>query len=178
MDGREDILAARARRAYETGRLVLALRGSALLLPLAAVALACGTDPRVTLLSGALLALCVAFFLWRGGEFRRGVRPGLTAGAAPLLVALFCPLTTHICTGGLCLLLPVVCALGGLAGGVALGVLAPLPSEGRGVPLLVASILAGLTGALGCLLYGVIGIAGMIAGLLAGAVPVVASRRA
>jgi len=65
-----------------------------------------------------------------------------------------------------------------VAGGIALGVIAPRPGEARGIPLVAASLIAGLAGSVGCLLYGLIGVAGMALGLLAGAAPVLAARGA
>lgn len=80
--------------------------------------------------------------------------------------------------GDRCYLLPGVCILAGVAGGVALGLLAPRPRMGNGIPLIAASLIAGLAGAVGCLVYGLIGVAGMVLGLLAGAAPLLVVRRA
>jgi hypothetical protein len=95
-----------------------------------------------------------------------------------MLVPVVAQTAGHLCGAERCLLYPTICILGGLAGGVALGLFAPRPREARGVPLFAASLIAGLAGAVGCLLYGLIGVGGMAVGLLAGAVPVLATRAA
>jgi hypothetical protein len=74
--------------------------------------------------------------------------------------------------------MPIVCALGGLAGGILLGLMAPAPGAGRRVSFVVACAVAALTGAVGCLLYGLVGLVVMVAGLAVGATPLVAARRA
>jgi len=171
-------LKTRARRAYEAGRLGAALRRSLWLAPVVALAGLCCADPAGTIVCGVGLIAAVTFCLWRGESFRRGIRPGLLAGFIPMLVPLVAQAGGHLCGADRCLLFPTLCILGGLAGGVALGLLAPRPREAHGVPLFVASLIAGLAGATGCLLYGLIGLGGMAVGLLAGAVPVLATRAA
>src|SRR2546428_13517566 len=80
MDDPDSALRERARRAYEIGRLAAALRRSVLLLPAIGIALLCCDRPTATLASGAGLVFLVTFCLWRGQDYRRGVRPGLVAG--------------------------------------------------------------------------------------------------
>jgi len=171
-------LVRRARRAYELGRLAAASRRALpLALPISLALAGCGAPQEVLACGGGLL-LAVTLFLWRGQEYEAGVWPGVAAGLAPLLLPVLVRFAGHPCRTGACLLLPAVCALGGLAGGVLLGLFAPRPRAGRVVPFVVACSVAGLTGAVGCLLYGLIGLAVMAAGLAAGAVPLVAARRA
>ena len=172
------LLLERARRAYEMGRLGAALRWSLLLLPAVGIALVCCHNPGPTLVSGAGLVLLVAFCQWRGQGYRRGVGPGLVAGFVPLLLPILAQATGHVCGSGGCLLFPTVCGVGGLLGGITLGVLAPRPRDGRAIPFVTACLIAGVAGSVGCLLYGLVGLGVMIAGLLAGATPVLAARRA
>jgi len=170
-------LARRAKRAYEAGRLEAAVGRSLLLLPIVALALFCCSDPARILISGLCLLAAVTFCLWRGQAYGRGVRPGLLAGIVPLAIPLAAQAGGHLCDAGRCLLVPSVCILAGAAGGVALGLLAPRPRDAHGIPLVSASLIAGLAGSVGCLLYGLIGLGGMVLGLLAGAAPVLAARQ-
>jgi hypothetical protein len=173
----ESRLEARGRRAYEIGRLRAASAHALPLVPLVALATIGCAAPHQVLVCGAGLLVAVTMLLWRGQEFGSGVAPGIAAGLLPLILPVLARAGGHPCTPAGCLLLPAVCALGGLAGGVLLGVLAPRPRIGRVVPFVVACSVAALTGAVGCLLYGLIGIAVMAAGLAVGALPLVAVRR-
>lgn len=171
-------LEARARRAYERGRLrSAALRGALPLVPLVALATVGCADQREVLLCGAALLVAVTLLLWRGQEYAAGVGPGVAAGLLPLLLPVATRITGHPCATDSCYLLPVVCALGGLAGGVLLGVMAPAPRAGHRVAFIVACAVAALTGAIGCLLYGLVGLVVMAAGLAVGATPLLAARR-
>jgi len=170
-------LLSRARRAYETARLSSALLATVWLVPVLALPLFGCSDPLGNLVSGAGLILAATFCLWRGGAWRRGVRPGLIAGVAPMLVPFLMQTGSHICMGDRCYLFPGICIVAGIAGGVVLGLLAPRPREAQGVPLFAASLIAGLAGAVGCLVYGLIGVGGMVFGILAGAAPVLITRR-
>ena len=178
MDDRETGLKERARRAYERGRLAGAARRSVLLLPVLGAASLCCPSPGAIVAGGAGLFAVVTFCLWRGQEFRLGVRPGLVAGFLPLLLPILVQAIGHACAPGRCLLFPAVCGLGGLAGGVALGILAPHPREGRGIPFVTACLIAALAGSVGCVLYGLFGLGVMALGLLLGAGPILAARRA
>jgi len=173
----ETTLAARACHAYEIGRLNSALRRAVLLLPLPGLTLLCCPDPARSLIAGIGLVAAVTFCLWRGQALRRGVRPGLVAGLVPLSIPLVAQVTGHMCQASRCLLDPTVCILAGIAGGVALGVFAPRPRDAHGIPLVTASLIAGLAGSVGCWMYGLIGIGGMVVGLVAGAAPVLVARR-
>jgi hypothetical protein len=174
----ETTLAARAFHAYEIGRLNSALRRGVLLLPLAGLTLLCCPDPARSLVAGFGLVAAVTLCLWRGEALQRGVRPGLIAGVVPLTIPFVAQITGHMCQAGRCLLDPTVCILSGIAGGVALGVFAPRPREAHGIPLVTASLIAGLTGSVGCWMYGLVGIGGMVVGLVAGAAPVLVLKRA
>jgi hypothetical protein len=167
-----------ARRAYEQGRFERAARRTLLLPPILAVSLYGCAAPGEALACAAVLLAAVTFFLWRGQGYAEGVRPGVIAGVVPLLVPALARAGGHLCAADVCLLFPALCAVGGLAGGLLLGTLAPRLRPDRPAPFLVACCVASLTGAVGCLLYGFVGIGLMAAGLAAGAVPLLATRRA
>jgi len=116
MDDLETRLMRRARRAYEVGRLAAAARRSVLLLPVIGLALVCCTNLAGTAIGGTGLIAFVMFCLWRGQDYRRGVRPGLVAGFVPLILPILAQAGGQPCTSGRCLLLPAVCGLGGLVG--------------------------------------------------------------
>ena len=178
MDDPETGLKERARRSYEWGRLAGAMRRSVLLVPVVWAASLCCPNPGGTLAGGTGLFVLVTSCLRLGQDFRRGVRPGLVAGFVPLLLPILVQAIGHLCAPGRCLLFPAVCGLGGLAGGVALGILAPHPRDGHGIPFVTACLIAALAGSVGCLLYGLFGLGVMVLGLLLGAGPIVAFRRA
>src|SRR5437867_3033366 len=118
MEGLETVLISRARSAYEAGRFAAAARRGVLLLPAIGTALLCCANPAGTLLCGAGLFALVTFCLWRGQDFRRGVRPGLVAGFVPLLLPIVVQSFGHPCVAGRCLLFPAVCALRALLAGL------------------------------------------------------------
>ena len=178
MDDLDGVLMRCARRAYERGRLGAAVRRSVFLLPVVGVALLCCTSVAGTLVGGASLFALITLCLWRGQEYRRGVRPGLVAGFVPLFLPILAQTGGHLCVSDRCLLFPAVCGLGGLLGGIALGILAPHPRDSQGIPFVTACLIAGLAGSVGCLLYGLVGLGVMTLGLLLGATPVLAARRA
>ena len=178
MSGFDRHLEARARRAYELSRLAVASRRALLLVPLMALSLA-GCAGRLEVLGcGALLLGTVTLLLWRGQDYGAAVMPGLIAGLTPLVLPPLAQLFGRGCAYGSCQILPSACALGGLAGGILLGILAPRPHAGRLTPFVATCSVATLAGAVGCLLYGLVGLAFMAAGLAMGALPLLAARRA
>ncbi|HEV8122052.1 MAG TPA: hypothetical protein VGQ67_13735 [Candidatus Polarisedimenticolia bacterium] len=166
-----------ARRSYELGRLDRGLRRALLLTPVLFLPVACCVEPAVNVLCGLGLVAAVAFCLWRGESWGRGILPGLASGTAPLLVPLAMHATGHVCHGGRCLM-SSWCVLAGVAGGVVLGLFARRLRDAGGEGLVAASLVAGLLGSVGCLAYGLVGFAGMAAGMAAGALPILVLRRA
>jgi hypothetical protein len=170
-------LEARARRAYEWGRLRWSLRPSPLVLAAAAAALACGRPlPSTCALAGLLLPLSVALS-FAGGAGGRAVMPGLLAGT----VALACPVLMHtvghVCLGPSCIMLGLpACIAGGAAAGVLIASRAAQEESG-GRFLLAALAVAGLMGALGCSLAGAVGVLGMLAGTVAAGAPTLLALR-
>jgi hypothetical protein len=165
-------LQARARRAYEWGRLRASLRLAPLVLAAAIAALACGRPLGLTsALAGLLLPLSLGLSVV-GGAGGRAVIPGLVAGT----VALACPVLLHTlghaCLGPSCMMLGIpVCVAGGAGAGVLIALRA-VRDEGGGPFLLAAVAVAGLMGALGCSIAGAAGVLGMLAGILLAGTPV------
>ena len=174
----EATLRARALRAYEGGRAASALVRTLAVVPLPLIALACGCQPRTVLITGSLFLAAVGFCYWRGGDWRRGVTPGIAAGVVPLLTPTLLQAGIHACRLETCGLMTLACAAGGLLGGFLLAWWAPAPAAAGRLPFVVACVVAGLAGAIGCLAYGGIGLAVMAAGLAAGSLPALALRKA
>jgi hypothetical protein len=173
----ETALLARARRAYERGRLRAALWRAALLVPVVAwswtwcpypaLAVACGT---------ALVALTVAF-RWRGQVWARGIWPGLAAGLPPLVLPFLMREASQVCVGEVCCSLCLIgCVGGGLVAGALVGRRAASLGEGRAAFLAAAGTLALLAGAPACAFAGVIGLAGLLIGFAGGTAPLLLAR--
>lgn len=168
-------LRATARGAYERARL-----RSALLWGAAAVVLAfpayrvCGRSPA----AGACLAAfgaVVAAARFRGGAFEDGARAGVVAGILPCLL----PAALRLVDPDLCDVLfsrgPWLCAAAGLVAGLTLGLRS---RSSAGAPFRVSAVVTlALAASLGCIPAGVTGFAGLAAGVLAGAAPVLVARR-
>jgi hypothetical protein len=162
----------RARRAYELGRIRNALPVLALIVPATALSLSCCPLPGASLVCGGLLsALCVGL-LWYGRAPGRAVWPGLATGLLPFLTPLALHATGHACAPGDCALMPAACVSAGLLAGALLGFVLTRFPENRRPSLFAAAVVAALAGSLGCVLMGASGVAGMSAGLVAGAAPV------
>jgi hypothetical protein len=170
-------LTARARRAYERGRLRWALPRAAAASAVAAVALIGCPAPGGPAACAAALGILVAACLWRGGAWARGTRLGFLAGLVPCLLPAAAR-AAHVCCESLCLTLPTVCLVAGIAAGLLLGSLG-LRVHGDRRFWLAAASTAALSGTVGCLALGLAGVGGMALGLLAGtAAPVLAARAA
>jgi hypothetical protein len=177
MTDAEAVLVARARRAYERGRALLGLRLAAVVVPLAALSwIACG-NAAATLLGSVALTALVAASGWHGRDVGRGARIGLAAGAVPLLLPILVHFTGHLCDRSVCMLFPAACLVGGVAGGVAVGLLATRAGLGAS-GLASAGLAAWLCGSLGCLVAGSVGITVLVLGLALGLAPVLSVRRA
>lgn len=165
-----------ARRAYERGRLQGALRRGALAAAVATPSfLVCGQSSWA---AACLLGfgLVVAAGRMRGEGYDDGARAGALAGILPCLL----PAAVRLLDPALCVLLsergPWLCGVGGAAAGVVLGL------RGRRLGSLPfwSTALAALAfpASLGCMPMGVAGFLGLAAGLIAGGVPALVSRRA
>ena len=173
----EAVLLARARRAYEWGRVRAALPRLLVVAPLTVLSLvACGRYAATGAASMAL-ALVLLACLWQGRHAGRGARAGLLAGMGPLLLPLGVPATAHVCTEPSCLLFPLACVAGGILGGLVVWMLGASASCGAACDAscpsyaLAALSVAALTGSLGCLVAGLGGVLGMMLGMAGGALP-------
>jgi hypothetical protein len=177
MEPSEATIAARARRAYERGRVQASLWRAAPLLPLAAWMVSWCRYPVLAAACGALLVALTIAFVWRGQVWGRAVAPGLAAGLAPLVLPLFMRGASEVCVGETCCSLCLIgCVTGGLVAGVFVGRRASALSEGRGAFLGAAGTLAVLAGAPACAYAGVIGLAGLLIGFAVGTAPVALAR--
>jgi hypothetical protein len=171
------LLLARARHAYERGRVWHGMWTSGAVLPMAALSwYACG-NPGATAMGATTLVALVAAAVWRGQEAGRGARLGLLAGGPALLSCAQVASAGHLCTANVCLLFPVACLLGGVVAGILVGVLAVR----RGLPPLgffTAVLTAWLAASLGCVMAGPTGIAVLVLGMGFGLTPTLVWRRA
>jgi hypothetical protein len=167
-----------ARRAYERGRLEGAVLrgGGAALLALPGLAVCQHTPLAAACLAGFVLVVIAGHF--RGESYGEGSRAGAFAGILPCLL----PAAIGAMDPRACMLLMStrglwICAIGGVAAGVILGLggaRAP-----RGFPFWGPALAAlAFAAAIGCLPAGALGFAGLAAGLVAGGVPALALRRA
>ncbi|OJH35643.1 hypothetical protein [Cystobacter ferrugineus] len=170
----------RARRAYEWGRLRSAIPGAlpAVGLTGMVVLLRHHMKPSLLVLGGLLTLLCLGLGWW-GRRWGRAVAPGLLAGLFPLLLPFVVSGAGHVCyTGGCRAFCLMTCVGGGLAAGAFLSLAALRLPEGRERFLLASGSVATLCGALGCVLYGLSGVLGLVAGLALISMPVLVLRRA
>jgi hypothetical protein len=159
----DSTLADRARAAYERGRVRAALPTVALVVPMVALSVVVCRRDAVSLIGGGLLAALLLGALWRGGPLARGARAGLTAGTGALLLPMAAT-CLHVCAGGICLLAPSACVTAGALAGAAVGVAArrrEAAGAGTWAYLAPALLVAGLAGALGCVIAGLAGVVGM-----------------
>lgn len=165
-----DKIRARARLAYERGRLQRAFIGVA---PLAAtVALACcfATHPGSALTFGVLALALGVFMLWYGRDPKRAFIWGAAAGVVPLVLALAAN-HVHTCGPSGCATWCVpACSAGGLIAGVVVGFRGMRRRAGIWF-WAFASLQALLVGAMGCACVGAGGIVGLVLGFAVGLVP-------
>lgn len=169
-------LMGRARIAYEWGRLRAGVPWLLAVLPLLAIALHFSGRPRATVANGALLAVSLVFFQWRGGSLSRAVLPGFVGGVLAFLLPLIA-CSTGICSRDPSPRLILLCSLAGVLCGTWLTLLA-LRSKALGLDSVAAAgLVAGLTAALSCAVAGVSGILGLAIGLAAASTPALALAR-
>ncbi|HEX4381484.1 MAG TPA: hypothetical protein VH083_00985 [Myxococcales bacterium] len=159
---------------YELGRALWALRMLAVVLPLLLAALVIGRPARLLWPAGSALALIACGLAFLHARYRRAALLGLAAGLPALLLpSLF---AGQICIGGQCFdpCLPSCLLAGALAGGF---VAVRGTHEGARFWLSALTMTA-LLGVLGCSVAGFGGVLGLLAGVAAGALPVLVSRSA
>lgn len=162
----------RARRTYETARLRWALARAWPVPVLALLALQIGCS-RAWIPALALVLLVTAVgFLWRGGALGRGVFYGFVAGGAPLVLPSLATGCARACSASCFQWCTVSCVVGGIVAGVLVGLRAGRYGEGWSRFLCSGMVIAAITGCMGCLLAGAVGVTGMLAGFVLGAAPV------
>lgn len=153
-------LRTRARKRYELGRLRAALPWAlpAGLFTAIAVPFEAGASP-----IGAVLAVLLVTYAWRGGTLARALVPGLGAGSFAFAMPLMLACTPGGCPAELTIAALLVPSAGGLLSG---GILWRQVGPGSAAPaLVIAATCAGM----GCLALGAYGVVGVIAVLIAGA---------
>jgi hypothetical protein len=165
-----ETLEARARHAYEWGRAWHGLRAAVTVLPLVVLSsLGCGRST-ATIAFGAALFGVVTTLRWRGEAAGRAVVPGMLAGVLPLVAPIAAKLSGHCCLGLSCGVFMSACLGGGALCGALVGW--RLGRRGAGSrELALTLVVAGLTGAMGCVSGGLSGVLGMVAGIVLGAAP-------
>ena len=175
MASRAEDLRARARRAYERGRLRRALPVAVAIPPVASLAFVQGVEPLPSVLCAIALAIAVAVLLYRGQDWGRGARAGLAAGMAPFAFPI---LVEASGSPALCELLPWFCAAGGVCAGLVLASRRRALVKKPSAYWIAAALVAALAGAVGCLIAGVAGLLGLAAGLAVGAAPALVLAKA
>ena len=168
-------LKARARRAYERGRLRRALPIAVAIPPVASLGFVQCVEPLASVLCAVALALLVAALLYRGLDWGRGARAGLVAGMAPFAFPI---VIEALGSPALCELLPWFCAAGGVCAGLILASRRRALVERPSIYWIAAALVAALAGAVGCLIAGAAGLLGLGAGLAIGAAPALVLARA
>src|SRR5262249_19390214 len=155
-----------ARRAYEIGRLIAASRVAVVVIPLTALCARLTDAPgRCLVAGGGLLAAAVAV-RWRQDRGVAIVDSGMATGIVPMVTAIVLCRIALSWSGGAAI---AVCTAAGFTAG---GLVGRVPPAGdfRTLPWMTASLIAGLTAALGCVGIGLGTAAGAAAGVVLGAV--------
>lgn len=163
-------LATRARLAYEIGGLRLGLRTAWPVLPLYLLSRGCCGPQVVTLVLTLALLIGAVTLVSASRELGQAVRAGLFAGvlcaAVPMAVKLM-----QLCSVVGCRPLTQFCLYGGLLAGAFLGHRIRLLEAHRPPFFLAAVGIAALTGAIGCTIAGIAGVAGMALGVVCASMP-------
>jgi len=169
------LLARRARRSYELGRVRQALLGVVPLLLIVPAAAWFSSRPSQAWTFGAVAFFAGIALLWYGREPRKAVLPGIAAGLVPLTFAL-CANHLHYCGPSGC---TTFCVPACTAGGVVAGLVVARFGAARRLGAwywLAASSLALVTGAMGCSCIGYSGVVGLGVGFGVGVVPALVRR--
>jgi hypothetical protein len=161
-------LAARAQRAYEQGRLRWAFQIGWDVAALVGTSFVSVGPSAVSAATGIALLGAATAFRWRGQAWGAGVRSGLLAGLIPfaLLLSMKCGSGMFCALGGCMANCTRYCGLGGLAAGVLLAMRATRREEHIVEFLVASSVIAALTGLLGCFVGGITGMLWMAVGEL------------
>jgi hypothetical protein len=172
MDARSTAVRARAKAAYERGRLRDGVVAASFAVPFSLVVGVVEGHVVSCFVVGLALATLVTLLHWSGRDLARGIVPGLVAGAVPLVFANV-SMSAHLCIGGSCASACIAaCAAGGIVAGSFSAWFARRSSLPRAAWVSAGSV-ALLVGALGCMCVGVFGVLGLVGGLLVGSAPLV-----
>ena len=172
-----DRFIARVRRAYELSRVKHAALHSSVALVLTAVSMGvCQESAWSLAIGGGLFALATGL-MWRGGVATRAARAGLKAGTLAFAVPIFVFHGLFDAHCGIETIL-IVNAIAGVGAGILLSIQSARLEGRRNAFLLGAGPVVLLSGTLGCLFFGPIGIASMAIGYLASTAPVMAYHSA
>lgn len=174
--GNLDQVERRLRRSYEWSRLRRALWGFAPVLLLVAAATWLTHRPSSAAAFGLALFAFGVSSLWYGRGAQRAVLPGLALGLIPLVLAL-CANHLHHCSGSVCTTLCVpACSAGGVLAGLGTAIIGYRQQQGFRF-WIAASLVALLTGAMGCSCVGGAGVVGLVAGFGLGTATVFVAKR-
>lgn len=163
-------------RAYELGRVRVAVRAAWLLVPLAVVCAATTGASDTCACVGAVLLVAAIFLRWRSRRGADCVRHGLAAGALPLIATLVVGRVAPACRGApLVSICTALCVLLGAPAGVWLGF--RLARRATMSTWFAAMWIAVLASSLGCVGLGVGGIVGAAVGLVCGGATALLARR-
>ncbi|HLI17641.1 MAG TPA: hypothetical protein VKV22_05130 [Rhodanobacteraceae bacterium] len=166
-----------ARRAYEWGRLEHAALQSSVALLLTAISVGVCRESAWSVAIGASLFVLATSLLWLGRTAARAARAGLRAGVLAFAIPI---VVLHGYFGADCSIetVLIVNALTGLVVGVLLSVQAMRLGGRCYAYLFGAGTLVILSGTLGCLFFGPIGVTGMVVGYFVATAPVMVYRGA
>jgi hypothetical protein len=158
----------RLRRRYEWARVRRAVWGFAPVLPIVVAATWLTKRPSSAMAFGAVLYAFGISALWYGKGAQRAVLPGLALGLVPLALALCANQMNHMCMGSACMSVCVpACVGGGLIAGLGMAIVGHRQKQGLRY-WVAASLIALLTGAMGCSCVGYSGVAGLMLGFALG----------
>jgi hypothetical protein len=161
----------KARRAYELARVRRAALAFAPVVVLVVAAALLGERVGYILAFGSALFILGVGLLWYGRGVKRAVLPGLGAGLVPLVFGLCAKHVSHACMGAGCMALCVpACFAGGVVAGIVIDVVSVRGATKIGF-WVAASGIGLLTGAMGCVCAGALGLAGLFVGFAISAIP-------
>lgn len=155
-----EALPARARAAYERGRLLTASREALWVVPFAALAIARCSRVSLSCAAAVLLFSTLVVFRWRGGVWGRTALVSALA-ALPALLLPVLPICLGCGQEAIARLCAVLCPAMGLLAGALLGRWSARQGADRNRALLGGGLVIGACGALGCGVAGLAAIGGM-----------------